>query len=1195
MYAALAIPFRNLALALGAVVFLLASWWFGASEAIEQPRAERYAQALAERAQKAASLAARDLVVAAIATNDQRELWARRTATGVDYSELWYADSLVFWSGVPVPSGTARATGQGLVWMGDGLYSVCSTSKDVWRAVAFKRVYYRPAFGNKYLVEGFVGTGSQLLMGWRLEPGSVGIPLRLVERDVSMAPRTLSTSAAYLLWCVAQLFCAWFFWRLSCAHALHYKPRVAFLVFAALLFVWWRYGLLPTAPDAVRRMPWFDPALYASGELVPCLAVFLFSAAAVLLLTGRAWFLFRGRRAAAWPAWVHALALVALVCYAHGMDITLCSLVADSGLHLDLYDLAHVDRYGMAALLAWACLLASWLLCLHLFLVRTKSMGFWAQLAWTLPALLVWLLLHAGANAQALVHLAWPLALGALVVLAERTRWTNLHALVLLGIFAASTARAVGLHAQKRERQERLRYAEQLAVQEDPVLETLFRHAEDGVQQDAEVNAFWNNDSLPCAPGTLDRLVRQPYFSGYWERYEVRLFLFSHFIDPRCTTTPEEWPDWSTLYARYEQGAPVAGQSNMHSVRRAGEDALYLALIQQRGDSTTGSLFVELLPRKGIDGGGFPDLLIPPPPHQEPHPNRYSLARYEHGKLVERSLGDAQPVRWTREVPTQGLWYEDEHHTYLAMQGTNGSVQVIAAERLGSQQRLTTFAYLFTLFALVAAVLLGLWALTGRRRRTLGLGGKLRLGLFAFALASLGFFAWGMQRWVIAKDQQRADERLQERVIAAATELRAEAPRLALGSLSADTLMSALTALRKVFGADLSVYSTQGLLLATSREQVFASGLLGRRMPAAAYGALAIDGLDLLLMNEHIGRAQYRSAYAPIRDERGEVHAFLALPYFARGGEMEDEQASRTAAIVNLFVVLFVLSALVGALLSNWVAMPLRALEEGLQHVRLGEENRTIAYRGKDEIGRLVAVYNSKVEELRESAEKLAQSERENAWKRMAQQVAHEIKNPLTPMKLGIQHFQRTWEASAPDAKQKLDRFAGSMVEQIDALGRVAGDFSRFAQMSAANETLLDLNEVVRSTVALFANGTTNITLTTTGPVYVKADREHLLRVFNNLVTNAVQAIPEGMQGRVEVIISAAGDNARVEVRDNGSGIPADIRDRIFEPNFTTKSSGMGLGLAMVKGMVEQAGGSVSFNARAEQGATFMVSLPTVG
>ncbi|MEO8733993.1 MAG: ATP-binding protein, partial [Flavobacteriales bacterium] len=300
------------------------------------------------------------------------------------------------------------------------------------------------------------------------------------------------------------------------------------------------------------------------------------------------------------------------------------------------------------------------------------------------------------------------------------------------------------------------------------------------------------------------------------------------------------------------------------------------------------------------------------------------------------------------------------------------------------------------------------------------------------------------------------------------------------------------------------------------------------------------------------------------------------------------------AAMVNLFALLFLMSVLAAALITNWTTRPLQLLRRGLERIGLGTRNEPIPYRGNDELGQLVEVYNRKVEELRISAEKLARSERESAWREMARQVAHEIKNPLTPMKLNIQHFQRTWTPDEPDAKERLDRLSAGLVDQIDALSHIADEFTHFAQMPPARPVDLDLGEVARSSVALYAQqpGTT-VELEGDEEFNVHIDPDHLLRILNNLIKNAQQAIPPEREGHVRVMLKRAGDEVIMEVRDNGEGISEEWRERIFTPNFTTKSSGMGLGLSMVQRMVEHAGGRVWFETTTGVGTSFFVALPS--
>jgi nitrogen fixation/metabolism regulation signal transduction histidine kinase len=232
--------------------------------------------------------------------------------------------------------------------------------------------------------------------------------------------------------------------------------------------------------------------------------------------------------------------------------------------------------------------------------------------------------------------------------------------------------------------------------------------------------------------------------------------------------------------------------------------------------------------------------------------------------------------------------------------------------------------------------------------------------------------------------------------------------------------------------------------------------------------------------------------------------------------------------------------------------------------------------------------------EVRSSVEKLAETERETAWREMAKQVAHEIKNPLTPMKLRVQHLQRTWSADDKDFKEKLNAFADAMTEQIDTLSNIATEFSNFAKMPKASQDVVAVDDALAGCVELFstAEGVSVVfeNKCTLKP-RINADKEEVLRVFNNLIKNAIQAIPEGRDGLVKCVVSGNQHEVVIEVCDNGAGIPAEAREKIFQPNFTTKSQGTGLGLAMVKNIVNLANGSISYTTSPE-GTCFTLVFP---
>ena len=265
-----------------------------------------------------------------------------------------------------------------------------------------------------------------------------------------------------------------------------------------------------------------------------------------------------------------------------------------------------------------------------------------------------------------------------------------------------------------------------------------------------------------------------------------------------------------------------------------------------------------------------------------------------------------------------------------------------------------------------------------------------------------------------------------------------------------------------------------------------------------------------------------------------------------------------------------------------------------MQELSLRDHNEEIRWDRNDEIGVLVSQYNAMVRKLMLSAEALARQEREGAWREMAKQVAHEIKNPLTPMKLSIQYLQKAIESNAPNVKELTAQVARTLVEQIDHLSQIAGDFSQFAHISESSRERLDLNDVLRNVLDLYSSNDSlrmNQQLLNE-PVMVIGDRTHMNRLFNNLVLNAIQAVPAGRVAQIEILETISDGHVLISISDNGTGIAPDLQSRIFAPNFTTKTSGTGLGLAMCKRIVEQADGDIWFDTRPGEGTDFFVRFP---
>jgi two-component system nitrogen regulation sensor histidine kinase NtrY len=281
--------------------------------------------------------------------------------------------------------------------------------------------------------------------------------------------------------------------------------------------------------------------------------------------------------------------------------------------------------------------------------------------------------------------------------------------------------------------------------------------------------------------------------------------------------------------------------------------------------------------------------------------------------------------------------------------------------------------------------------------------------------------------------------------------------------------------------------------------------------------------------------------------------------------------------------------------LANSITLPLTLIEQQLRETKIGKKMDPISWKRRDEIGTLINEYNRMIGELEESTEKLAKSERENAWREMAKQVAHEIKNPLTPIKLGMQQLERSWRDGDPQFDEKFEKFSRTIIQQIESLALIASEFSNFAQMPVARTEKVDVKEILKSVVDLYKNSagaTISLGFLPALRAHVLADKDQMIRTFNNLIKNAIQAIPAERNGEVNIEMLNEGDTLLIMIQDNGIGIEESLREKIFTPNFTTKNSGMGMGLAIIRNIILNAGGKVWFESVLNKGTAFYVSLP---
>jgi len=380
-------------------------------------------------------------------------------------------------------------------------------------------------------------------------------------------------------------------------------------------------------------------------------------------------------------------------------------------------------------------------------------------------------------------------------------------------------------------------------------------------------------------------------------------------------------------------------------------------------------------------------------------------------------------------------------------------------------------------------------------------------------------------------------------------------------------------------------------LIGSTAPQIFSQHLLPAQIPWNVYNAIIFERSQTEIHEFQLGGLQFLIGYTPILNG-DEVTNIAAIPTFLKTPTFNEQLLTTISYLVGLFVLIFGLFILAAALIANKMTSPLEKLSIGIKSISEGSLETTLSVKSKDEIGSLTNAFNIMVYRLQELRKNLVEAEREAAWKEMAQQVAHEIKNPLTPMKLNLQHLDRqikSTDISQDELKEKVTKINSNMIEQIESLSRIASDFSKFARPMEQEFVALDVNAILQNVADLYSNEQSiKIDLDLNkNPLLISGVKDELQRVFINLVKNGIEAIPKRQKGIISIKSWHANYKANIEISDNGAGIPEDNRASIFVPNFSTKSSGTGLGLAISKKVVEEHGGKISFTSTPGKRTTF--------
>ena len=390
---------------------------------------------------------------------------------------------------------------------------------------------------------------------------------------------------------------------------------------------------------------------------------------------------------------------------------------------------------------------------------------------------------------------------------------------------------------------------------------------------------------------------------------------------------------------------------------------------------------------------------------------------------------------------------------------------------------------------------------------------------------------------------------------------------------------------------NISIYDLNGNLLVSSITNAFEENNIG----PLSYNVLK----DLAQNSNHrIVKTRvedgngYQSSYSYINDPKFKRIGIVEFQFTQDNSEIEYELREFISRLSLVYLLMLIIAIALAYFLSSYITKSIKSISDKMEQTQLNQRNEKILlHAAGSEIEILVDAYNNMIDQLEESAIKLAKSEREQAWREMAKQVAHEIKNPLTPMRLSVQSFERKFNPEDENIREKLSEYSKTLIQQIDVMSAIASAFSDFAKMPTQNKEEIEVISVIKLAIDIFNDESIQFH-SEEKELFAFLDKTQLIRVLTNLVKNALQATEETENPEIIVDVSSESEFLKISVSDNGKGIANELKELIFEPKFTTKTSGMGLGLAMIKNIIEAYDGNISFTSEKNKGTTFTVILP---
>jgi signal transduction histidine kinase len=886
-------------------------------------------------------------------------------------------------------------------------------------------------------------------------------------------------------------------------------------------------------------------------------------------------------------------------------------LVTDTEIHFDFFEILLVTRYTMISIGVLVLLFLTFFTLLNeiannLFSVESKHRLMIILISFS-P-----LLTFGFFNIPPLLYYLW-LFFGIIWFVFRKQSLNRFdYTRLLLQILLPCVSLSVILNTELREKEQEQRkfIASQLLLKADKGIKNHLYKSESQLMVDNGIVDYYT--CLDVTKEAFENRIKELYFDGKYDKYELSIFDFN---GKGQAYRNENTIDFGTLNAIYFSDLCIQVTNRFFLINERRLRGSYLGKFNVVSEGQLqGSYFVLLTPKFGNNQGRLSDVIQKNATENLFRRYDYSYAIYNRNKL-NRHLGHYDyPAINLFGVNTR--FTNSNGYSHYVLKDEYNNIVIITKK----DQSLLISAIQFTLLSLVGFLVILLYLVFVYAQEKLinffskakwmkkiqlnfnpsssfisteswYLSRRLQLYITWLVFAIFVIVIFVTINYFIQNNIDRQKNYLLNKANNIANKISGE---VNLDALQNKYEVGLVYDLAVYYETDINVYDQYGKLIVSTNPRLFTEKFTSDLMNPKVFKRFKSKMISSSVVSEKIADLNYISAYTTLIDNDLEVRGYVNLPYFSNREDLFREISQYTVTIINLFVLIFAMAVILTYYVAQRLSKPLILIKNQISQMKIGEKNLPIDWERNDEIGLLVKEYNTMLSALDSSLDKLADSERQGAWKEMAKQVAHEIKNPLTPMRLSLQHLEYSINRGDDHIEEKVKKTIALLIRQIDSLSTMAEEFSSFAKMPEPILEKIDLKLILGDAIMLMEKemGQPISLEIAADAIPILADPHQLGRIFNNIFKNAIQAIPEDRVGKVLVNVEMQKKWVKILISDNGKGIPPELSEKIFSPNFSTKNSGMGLGLAITKKIIEQFGGKIHFSSELNVGTVFEINFP---